>query len=101
VQTPRPKAAKGWVIVKVMASALCGSDLHAYFSDKGWEATPGHEVAGEVVEVGEGVSEIRPKGRVALYTVALFGLGPVGLGALLILRLLNCKVIAVGFFEFC
>ncbi len=176
VDVPKPKAAKGSVIVKVMTSALCGSDLHIYFSDKGSETTPGHEVAGEVVEVGEGVSEIRAKDRVALYaviscgkcefcrrgdwafcngpkkslgwqhihggdaeylavpericfplpsdlsfeqgallgdgvgtpyhaikrlaingthTVALFGLGPVGLGALFILKLLNCKVIAV------
>ncbi len=174
VDVPKPKISRGWVIVKVKASALCGSDLHSYLSAQGQEVTPGHEVAGEVVEVGEGVTEIRQKDRVALYavvgcgkckfcrrgdwvfcseikviggnlhggdaeylavperncfplpddlsfqqgallgdavgtpchaikrlgingthTVALFGLGPVGLGALLILKLLNCKVIAV------
>jgi len=69
VDVPKPKAAKGWVVVKVMASALCGSDLHAYFSGKGSEATPGHEVAGEVVEVGEGVSRLRAKDRVAINVI--------------------------------
>ena len=156
-------------------------ELHAYSSNEERKGISGHEVAGQVVEVGEGVSEIRAEDRVALYavascgkcefcrrgewascketrefisgqhiqgghaeylavpericfplpddlsfeqgallgdgvgtpyhaikrlaingthTVALFGLGPVGLGALLILKMLNCKIIAVEISEY-
>ena len=63
VDAPEPKANRGWVIVKVKASLICGSDMFAYFSAKEREFTPGHEISGEVIEVGEGVSEIRPNDR--------------------------------------
>lgn len=180
VDVPRPKAKKGWVVVKVMASAICGSDLRAYFStSKGYKFTFGHEAAGEVVEIGDEVTFIKPKDRVVIHaiascgrcrycrkgdwifcseakiiggyldggnaeylavpernclllpndlsfeqgallgdavgtphraikrlevdgthTVALFGLGPIGLSALLILKLMNCKVLAVEIGEY-
>ena len=48
-------------IVKVSASAICGSDLHVYHGKiPGIEAgmVCGHEFAGEVVEVGAGVLDI-------------------------------------------
>jgi threonine dehydrogenase-like Zn-dependent dehydrogenase len=53
----------GDVIVRVRAAAICGSDLHVY---RGLEAgldagtVMGHEVAGEVVETGPGVTRFRP-----------------------------------------
>ena len=54
IRTPRPRA--GEVLVKVSACGLCHSDLHVI---GGAIAFPlpcvlGHEVAGEIVEVGEG-----------------------------------------------
>lgn len=54
IKTPRPKA--GEVLVKVSACGMCHSDLHVI---SGAIAFPlpcvlGHEVAGEIVELGEG-----------------------------------------------
>ena len=57
----------GDVIVRVEAAGVCGSDLHVY---RGLETgldpgtVMGHELAGEVVEVGRGVRQLRPGDRV-------------------------------------
>jgi threonine dehydrogenase-like Zn-dependent dehydrogenase len=53
----------GDVVVRVRAAAVCGSDLHVYRGlETGLDAgtVMGHEVAGEVVEAGPGVSRFRP-----------------------------------------
>jgi threonine dehydrogenase-like Zn-dependent dehydrogenase len=54
------------VLVKVKSAGICGSDLHAYregkFSRPGW--VMGHELAGEVVEVGKNVKGIKKGARV-------------------------------------
>lgn len=53
--TPPP----GAVRLKVLAAGICGSDLHNFRTGQ-WmspvPSTPGHEVAAEVLELGEGVS---------------------------------------------
>ncbi len=59
VKTPRPKA--GEVLVKVSACGLCHSDLHVI---KGAIKFPlpcvlGHEVAGEIVEIGPGNEHLK------------------------------------------
>ena len=56
---PRPPRA-GEVQLRVEACGLCGSDVHAWRGDHGyeWVRTPvvlGHELVGEVVSVGDGV----------------------------------------------
>lgn len=59
VEKPAPK--KGEILVKVKATSICGTDVHIY--DWGaWAQSRikppliiGHEVAGEVVELGNGV----------------------------------------------
>jgi alcohol dehydrogenase len=64
-----PAPPEGGVVLKVMASGVCLSDWH------GWQGNdpdivlphvPGHELAGVVEEVGEGVSKWRPGDRVTL-----------------------------------
>lgn len=53
----------GDVVVRVRAAAVCGSDLHVYRGlETGLDAgtVMGHEVAGEVVEAGPGVTRFRP-----------------------------------------
>jgi len=65
---PVPKPRPDWVIVKVLATSICGTDVHIYKWDPwsagriGAKALPqilGHEVAGEVVEVGEHCKRIK------------------------------------------
>ncbi|MBK7729895.1 MAG: zinc-binding dehydrogenase [Gammaproteobacteria bacterium] len=62
----RPRPGAGEVLVAVHACGICGSDLHMYRNDsyrgqlvrktpEGYEV-PGHEFAGTIVELGEGVT---------------------------------------------
>jgi putative phosphonate catabolism associated alcohol dehydrogenase len=49
---------KGWILVKIKCCAICGSDLHTWLGSRP-SPTPiilGHEIMGEVVELGTGVS---------------------------------------------
>lgn len=54
---PRPSAPAGGVVVRVVATGLCRSDWHAWagHDEIAFPHVPGHELAGEVVEVGAGV----------------------------------------------
>lgn len=56
---PDPVAPPGGVVVRVEATGLCRSDVHAWLghdSDVRLPHVPGHELVGEVVETGEGVA---------------------------------------------
>lgn len=59
-------AAPGDAVVRVEAAGLCGSDLHVYHGRETPDAgtVMGHELAGEVVEVGPGVRGLVPGDRV-------------------------------------
>ena len=64
----RPSPGPGEALVRVEASTICGSDvkiLHGEYPATTYPHIPGHEWAGEVVEVGEGVSRLSPGDRVA------------------------------------
>ncbi|MFW9800540.1 MAG: zinc-binding dehydrogenase [Candidatus Thorarchaeota archaeon] len=70
-----PKLEPGWVLVKVRAVGICGSDLHLYKektfipinSVLGEELyVPGHELAGEIHEIGEGVTTLTKGDRVCV-----------------------------------
>ena len=53
---PIPEAGPGQLLLKVAACGICGSDLHAYQASLAPEGNVfGHEFAGEVVAIGEGV----------------------------------------------
>ncbi|WP_366922223.1 alcohol dehydrogenase catalytic domain-containing protein [Metallumcola ferriviriculae] len=59
---PQPDLQPGQLLIKVGACAVCGSDLHAYNYDPGYEfikvpVTLGHEFSGTIVEVGPGATE--------------------------------------------
>ena len=52
---PYPASKPGWAIVKVRAVSICGSDVGAYRGHNVLVTYPrilGHEVAGEIVEIG-------------------------------------------------
>jgi (R,R)-butanediol dehydrogenase/meso-butanediol dehydrogenase/diacetyl reductase len=61
---PSPGAPQaGWVRLKVLAAGICGSDLHNYRTGQWISRSPcvvGHEFAGVVTEVGEGVGGFAP-----------------------------------------
>lgn len=61
-ETPMPKPGPGQALVKLVASGVCHTDLHAAHGDWPVKPTPpfipGHEGVGEVVEVGEGVTRV-------------------------------------------
>lgn len=62
------------VLVKVRASGVCGTDLH-FARDWGPEYAPlGHEIAAEVVEVGEGDIPYKPGDKVIVEDVAMCGI---------------------------
>jgi propanol-preferring alcohol dehydrogenase len=75
VERPTPSPGPGEALVRVRASAICRSDMSIYYGTPvvGGDATstgeiiPGHEPAGEVVAVGEGVTAVAPGDRVAVY----------------------------------
>jgi S-(hydroxymethyl)glutathione dehydrogenase/alcohol dehydrogenase len=61
----------GEVMVKLLASGLCHSDLHV-IEGKAVQSFPvilGHEGVGDVVAVGEGVSDFAPGDRVIPYLI--------------------------------
>jgi 2-desacetyl-2-hydroxyethyl bacteriochlorophyllide A dehydrogenase len=62
-----PQPAPGEVIVSVALAGLCGTDLHIYAGevDYGYPIIPGHEVVGTIVELGAGVTDLKPGMRVA------------------------------------
>jgi L-iditol 2-dehydrogenase len=63
---PVPEPGAGEVLLRVRACGICGSDLHFYWGELPALPTvsPGHEFAGEVAEVGEGVQGFAPGQRV-------------------------------------
>ena len=62
VETPRP--GDGGILVKVRSCGVCGSDLHAYRSTPRFKIARGHEITGDVVEVGAGVEIVKVGDRV-------------------------------------
>ena len=57
-ETPRPIAAEGQVLVRIMRIGICGSDIHVYHGKHPftrYHVTQGHEVSGRIEAVGSGV----------------------------------------------
>jgi propanol-preferring alcohol dehydrogenase len=72
VEKEDPKATPGHVVIEVKAAGLCHSDVAA-LQDPGWmplfpngPVIMGHEFAGVVIEVGEGVTELKVGDRVGV-----------------------------------
>lgn len=74
IEAPVPKPTSHQVLVRVMATSICGTDIHIYNWDP-WAARRikpplifGHEFSGEVVEIGSQVEHIRVGDRVSAET---------------------------------
>jgi L-iditol 2-dehydrogenase len=63
-ELPKPKIGPGEISVKVWASGICGSDVMEWYRIKKAPLVLGHEIAGEIVEVGEGVKQYKIGDRV-------------------------------------
>ena len=69
VTEPRPVPAAGEILVRVLACGVCRTDLHVAEGDLPVHrphVVPGHEVVGEVIEVGDGVPGAAAGDRVGI-----------------------------------
>ena len=67
---PDPELAAGEALVRIQAAAVCGSDLHGWLGHSRGRVPPlilGHEVAGEVVEIRESKTALKPGQPVTVY----------------------------------
>jgi L-iditol 2-dehydrogenase len=63
-EVPTPRIGPGELLVRIEASGICGSDVMEWYRIKKAPLVLGHEIAGEVVEVGEGVDRYKRGDRV-------------------------------------
>jgi L-iditol 2-dehydrogenase len=63
-EIPTPQIEPGELLVKVLASGICGSDVMEWYRIKKAPRVLGHEIAGEIVEVGSGVDRYKIGDRV-------------------------------------
>src|SRR6185295_13520723 len=59
-----PKINPGELLVRIRASGICGSDLMEWYRIKKAPLVLGHEITGEVVEVGAGIQNFKVGDRV-------------------------------------
>ncbi|MEX5273121.1 alcohol dehydrogenase catalytic domain-containing protein [Kocuria sp. CPCC 205235] len=78
VEIPEPTAGPGKVVIDVKAAGLCHSDV-GIMEDEKWLANmkelpvvPGHETAGVISEVGEGLTDWKVGDKVAVTPMAEF-----------------------------
>ena len=72
VQRSLPPMGDHDVLLRVKACAICGGDLHIFKGKHPLASLPvaiGHELSGEVVELGKSVSRVSPGDRVAVEPV--------------------------------
>jgi L-iditol 2-dehydrogenase len=73
---PLPAAGRGEVLVRVEACGICGSDVHGFDGSTGRRIPPivmGHEAAGTVETIGEGVTKYKKGDRVTFDSTVYCG----------------------------
>jgi L-iditol 2-dehydrogenase len=76
IDLPVPEPAAGEVLVQVASCGICGSDIHGYDGASGRRIPPlvmGHEAAGVVAAVGDGVSNVRRGDRITFDSTVYCG----------------------------
>ncbi len=63
-EMPTPKIDPGELLVKVLTSGICGSDVMEWYRIKKAPLVLGHEIAGEIVKVGKDVKKYKKGDRV-------------------------------------
>lgn len=69
ITAPAPTPGAGQVLVRTAVSALCGSELHGYRGAGRVQGNSGHEAAGTIIALGEGVTTLTVGQRVGLCAV--------------------------------
>ncbi|MBT3363469.1 MAG: alcohol dehydrogenase catalytic domain-containing protein [Chloroflexi bacterium] len=64
-ELPTPKIGPGELLVKIEASGICGSDVMEWYRIHKAPLVLGHEIAGTIVEVGDGVTQYKIGDRIA------------------------------------
>ncbi len=67
---PVPEPRAGQVLIRTVVSALCGSELHTYRGPGSAQGNPGHEAAGVIEQLGEGVTGARVGQRVGVSAIS-------------------------------
>ena len=72
---PSPQPGPGEVVVEIGAASVCASDLRVYRGEKYAKpgVVPGHEFAGQVIALGEGVADLQLGDGVAVYPIISCG----------------------------
>ena len=63
-ERPVPRISEDEILVKMMASGICGTDVMQWYRQKKAPRVLGHEMAGEVVEAGSRVTDFKKGDRV-------------------------------------
>ncbi|MBI4834452.1 MAG: alcohol dehydrogenase catalytic domain-containing protein [Planctomycetes bacterium] len=63
-EQPKPQAGKGELVMRIEASGICGSDVMEWYRIKKAPLVLGHEVAGVVDEIGQGVTKYKKGDRI-------------------------------------
>jgi len=64
-EKPKPKIGPGELLVKVMASGICGTDVVEWYRRDRVPLVLGHEIAGEIVEIGDGIRRYKAGDRIS------------------------------------
>jgi len=73
-----PTPGRDEVLVRIRAAGICGSDLRHYrrqVPNAAYPFTAGHELSGDVVATGPGVTHLQPGTRVGIEPLHLLGCG--------------------------
>ena len=71
-----PTISDNEVLIKIMKIGICGSDIHVYHGEHpftSYPVTQGHEVSGEIVEIGSGVTEFKVGQKVTIQPQVVCG----------------------------
>jgi len=64
-ELPIPRIGRGELLIKINATGICGSDVLEWYRSKKVPRVLGHEVAGEIAEVGPGINGFKKGDRVS------------------------------------
>ena len=64
-EMPRPKIGPGEILMRIQASGVCGTDVMEWYRKDKVPLVLGHEVAGDIVEAGDGVVKYKVGQRIA------------------------------------